>query len=477
MLTMNEQTFEEKLPFKFKMGYAGAYTTNSILDGIGMAAISFFYTDFLKLDPILASWVWFIFLFWNMFNDPLFGIIEDKTKNEKLGRRVPYLRYSAPLYVLAFLLCWYPLIDVSSQIGLFFDMLIALFVLDTFFTIVGLITYALPAEMTLTQKARSSLILFGTLFGVIGVVISYILPVFLLTSSAAATELDTVIRPAMIFIGITCGILLYASSYFIKENDYTRNEEPLGFKASIVETFKNKPFLIFEGSKIFQVIVNTTLTTSITYYVKYVLQLTSGGIVGAIPILAVFVVAIVFIFIYNKFMPRLGAKKILIFGYIWGGMGFLLLFFIGGDFITALIGFSIIGVGYSAAMIASGVLFSDTVDFDEVRTGKRRETTYAGMEAFLTKPSISIANSLFLVIISIFGYSSNMSSVDLESVKLGVLFAACIPSAIFFFIAAVILYFYPLDTPDWNAKKLELHEIHEQKEREYLASLQEKETT
>jgi GPH family glycoside/pentoside/hexuronide:cation symporter len=433
--------------------------------------VTFFYTDILGIQPYLAGIVWLIFAIWNALNDPLFGIVQDRTRTS-IGRRVPYLRFGAPAYVLAFLLCWYPFTDSTNQIGLFFNMLLVLFALDTMFTIIGLITYALPAEMTITQKGRSNLITISTLFGVVGIVISNVVPLLLLTDDVTNTQLDAVIRPVMIAISVACGAILFISSFFIKENDYTRAEEPLGFKQSLVQTAKNKPFLIFECSKFMIVIMTTTLTSCIFYYVKYVLGI-EGGFMSILPLALVLIVAVVFVVVYNGVMARFGAKKILVFGLAFGGGAFLLTFFIGGDFSTALVGFCIVGVGYSAALIAAGVLFSDTVDNDEIRTGKRRETTYAGIEALITKPAVSIANWLYLAIMGAFGYDPN-ATIGIPGppeLRTGILVAICIVPAIFSFIAAAILVFYPLDGPVWQAQKAKLQAIHEQKEREFVESL------
>lgn len=465
-----KEPFVEKIPNKYKLGYAGANTANGILSGLGFSAVTFFYTDILKIQPDLAGYVWLIFGIWNALNDPLFGIIQDRTRTS-IGRRVPYLRYGAPLYVLAFLLCWFPFADKSNQIGLFFNMLLVLFALDTMFTIIGLITYALPAEMTITQKGRSNLIMISTLFGVIGIVISQVAPLLLLTGDVSDFQMNAVIRPVMIIISVACGAVLFVSSFFIKENDYTRAEEPLGFKQSLIQTGMNRPFIIFEGSKFMIVIMGTTLTSCIIYYVKYVLGL--QGIISILPIALVLIVAIVFVVVYNGVMVRFGAKKILLFGLVFGGCAFIVTFFIGGEFSTALVGFCIVGVGYSATLIATGVLFSDTIDNDEIRTGKRRETTYAGVEALITKPAVSIANWLYLAIMGVFGYDplATISVPGPPELRTGILIAICIVPAIFAFIAAAILWHYPLDNPEWQAKKAKLQVIHEQKEREFVESL------
>jgi len=125
----------EKLPLKSKIAYGGFGAGISLPSQIAFSAITFFYTAKLGLDVELAGIAWLIFSFWNAINDPLFGFIEDKTKSEKYGRRIPYIRFGAPLYGIAFIFCWIPFVSINSQTALFFNLIIVLFVFDTMFTI------------------------------------------------------------------------------------------------------------------------------------------------------------------------------------------------------------------------------------------------------------------------------------------------------------------------------------------------------
>ncbi|MHA1843317.1 MAG: MFS transporter, partial [Promethearchaeota archaeon] len=109
-------------------------------------------------------------------------------------------------------------------------------------------------------------------------------------------------------------------------------------------------------------------------------------------------------------------------------------------------------------------------DYDETRTGKRRETTYSGVEALLTKPAISIANWMFLTIISSFGFEEG-SIAQSNSALLGIMIGFTIIPAIFALFGAFVMKFFPLDGPEWNEQKLKISHLHEQKEKEYLEYL------
>ena len=121
----------------------------------------------------------------------------------------------------------------------------------------------------------------------------------------------------------------------------------------------------------------------------------------------------------------------------------------------------------------------DIIDNDEFITGKRREGVYGGVNAIVTKPSISIANWLFVSVIVFFGFIApvlNAQDVPIKQPQsdmaiMGILFAFCIVPAIGLFISAILMHWYPLDGREWQKKKKIIIELHDQKEKEYLQKL------
>ena len=59
----------------------------------------------LGLDVNLNIIVLILFGVWNAINDPIYGFLADKTKS-KLGRRIPWIRYGAPIMAIIYALIW-----------------------------------------------------------------------------------------------------------------------------------------------------------------------------------------------------------------------------------------------------------------------------------------------------------------------------------------------------------------------------------
>ncbi|TFG28699.1 MAG: MFS transporter [Promethearchaeota archaeon] len=461
--------FSEYVPKKSKLAYGVLTGSSVILSGIAFSAITFYYNVKLGLSAQLIGIAWLLFAIWNTINDPIFGYLEDRTKSEKYGRRIPYIRFGAPFFGILFILCWFPLVDLSNDFWLFLNLLIVLLLFDTIFTIIGLINFSLPAEMGITQKVRAQIVAYGAVFTSLGFIVSFILPVYLLTGDKSA-KINPLFLITMVLIGIICSVIIFVSSFFLKENLYTQLEESLGFIDGIKQTLKNKPFLKYEFSNFSFLLAQTIFTTGIFYYIDFVLGL--SGFLTIIPLLLVFLMVFVFTPIFSKLAGKYGLKKVYIFGLLFTGSISVLLFLLGWSLLAAVIPFLLLGIGFSAIILLRPAVAADIIDFDETITGKRRETSYAGMNAVIEKPAVSIGNWIFLSLITYFGFQQNIQTQSFNA-KLGIMIAFTLIPAAFVLFSSIVMFFYPLDGPEWNKQKLNLGRIHEEKEKNYIQYLRE----
>ncbi|MHA1110973.1 MAG: MFS transporter [Promethearchaeota archaeon] len=461
---------EEKLPLSQKVNYSLANMSLNTLNGIIATGLSFFYVIILGLDPLIAGRMWLVFGIWNAINDPIMGTLQDRTRT-KMGRRKPYLLFGSFVYGALFILCWYPIGDVGNQAVLKYNFLLALCAFDTLFTMLGCILYPLPAEIAIKSSNRSTLMLWSNIIGgIFGLVTSTLTSVLLLDSGSVSIDsLHPWFRPAMIIIGVSTAIIMFVSSLFLKENMYTTDEKPLGFFKSFIETFKNGPFIVFEIGVFMVLIAQTMLSGGLLYYMKDVLRI--DGIMSTIPYAILAVSQVGFSFLINWMIKKRGLKKILIVGGVGLIVSLILLFFIGWWYIGAIIGLLLASFGIAAVSLTSSPMFSDIIDYDEVLTGKRREASYSGIQAFLTKFCISIGNWLFLQIIVRFGYITQKIFPQFpqsSTAQLGIMVAMFLIPAIITSLTLIVMIFYKLDGPEWEEQKGKLAEIHLQKEIEFL---------
>jgi len=268
---------------------------------------------------------------------------------------------------------------------------------------------------------------------------------------------------------VSMGIIMFITSFYLKENMYTTEEKPLGFFRSFTETFKNTQFIVYEVGVFMVLIAQSMLTGGLLYYMNDVLQI--EGIKSTIPYILLALSQVVFSIIINNLIKKKGLKKILILGGLWLIVSLIIMFFIGWWYIGALVGLTLASFGLAAVSLTSSPMFSDIIDYDEILTGKRREASYSGIQAFLTKFCISIGNSLFLFIIYKFGYIKREFLTylpQLYSAQFGIMLAMFLIPAVIILLTIAVIFFYKLDGPEWEAKKEKLAQIHLQKEIDFL---------
>jgi GPH family glycoside/pentoside/hexuronide:cation symporter len=285
----------------------------------------------------------------------------------------------------------------------------------------------------------------------------------------------------MIGMGIISTGLLFLSSFFIKENMFAQMQPQEGFWEGIKLTFKNKPFWWFEISSFSFSFVIPIIMTGLLYYIDYVIEL--SNLVSYAFLGTLFLGIIIGLFFGVWIVKKIRPKKTLIIVELGLAAAFLALFFVGRFVLISAIPWLLVGMGFTGGSVAVAVVTGDTIDNDELITGKRREAVYGGVNALVVKPPLSIANWFFLFLIRAFGFKEpieNVSTGELfqftqsELAKTGILFAIFLIPAILLIISALTMRKYNLDGPEWEKKKAEIMRMHQQKEKEYFDSFRKK---
>ena len=163
-----ENKSSEKLTNKQILGYAFGAIPNGLYWLIfSLFYVEFFYDD-LKLDYTYMIIGWIIYLVVNAFNDPLLGQLSDRTNREKWGgRRMPYIKYGAPIWAATFIMVWFPW-SYDNQLIMFIHYVVSICAFDTMLTLVILCWMALLPEMTPDTDERNKISFLVGLVGICG---------------------------------------------------------------------------------------------------------------------------------------------------------------------------------------------------------------------------------------------------------------------------------------------------------------------
>ncbi len=456
------QLQEERVPIKSRIWISVADSaTNTLQALVAFSALTYYFVKLRGLEIELAGIVWLVFGLWNAINDPLLGYLSDRTKTS-IGRRLPYIRYGSPLFALAFVLFWVDFPGSSgNQTLMFIQMLVALFLYDTLYTSIATNIYILPYEMAVSNKARSTIYIWKIVFMVFTVVVPIALERFKPDVGDVAGIAS--FRWLMIGFGIAMAALVFCSTFFYRENHFAQEQRQPSLFAAIRECFRNRSFVVFEVISFTVIFAQTALMQGIWLYFDEIkvstlpLYIALGlGIVGGM------------LLWINRLEPW-GVKTSTRVMSLLFALGCFVLLLGGRTVIPAAFGFFCFGFGFVGGMYLIPLMNGDVVDFDEHRTGLRREGMYAGINSFISKPAISIAQWALLSILALFGYDQTLAKGTQSTLaQAGVLVGWLAPTGVLLLISFFALGLYPLAGDEWRRIKNQLSVLHREKEKAYL---------
>ena len=375
----------EKLSTSYKTIWGIASLGTTLISGTYGALLPIFYQDYLGLSARWIAIASAIYAVWNAINDPLFGYVTDSTRF-KSGRRIPYMRFTAPFLALTFILVWFAP-SGAGDTSLFIWMLVTMLLYDTCYTIIGLVYSALLPEVSESDAERNSLQISASLFGLLGMILGFLIPDFFRPKSDEAITFLP-LQVSMIVIGVMSMVFILITTIKVKERpEFTKVDKPIPLKDALRYTFTSKSFLVLVAQNFMSVLMQALLLGMLFYLADYVLKMSTMVI-----LVCVFIPLIVGVPITSLLRKKLGvvgAQQLLLF---IAGIGLLLISFVPNPLI--LICLAMAGFGLSGPQTLTNVLFGQVADEDELRSGVRREGAFFGVNALLTKPAQSVALAL-----------------------------------------------------------------------------------
>jgi GPH family glycoside/pentoside/hexuronide:cation symporter len=462
-MSESSQLVEEFVPIQSRIWVSIADAACAMLNTFVVSiGLTYYFTSFRGMDAGLAATAWLLFGIWNAVNDPLFGYISDRTRHT-LGRRIPYIRFGAPMIGLSFLLCWMTIGGVNaSQTTMFLQMVILLFIFDSLYTAIATSIYVMPFEMAVSNKARSSIFIWKLIFSVFPLAVPLILWGFIKPEPGSSAFGFQMI---MAGFGVLMAALIFFSTFFYKEKHYQQEEVQPPFFKSLKECFTNRSFLVFEVLSFTIIYVQTALMLGLNYYL-------GEFSLPAVPLYAALGVGIVGgVFFFVRLREKLGVKVCTMIMTLIFSIGCFLVLGMGHTFLPTLVGFFCFGIGFAGGMYLIPLMNGDVVDMDEHRTGLRREGMYAGVNSFITKPAISLANSAFLWFLALYGFNfEGLTGSQSVEAQTGILMGWVLIPGILLAISFLSLFLYPLAGAKWQTIKDQLTILHLEKEKRSLAA-------
>ncbi len=404
---------ESKLPLSIKIGYGmGDVGSNFFIVTTGMFLL-FFLTNTMGVEPARAGLALLFPKLWDVVSDPIMGAISDVTKS-KMGRRRVYLLYgSVPFGLSLFFLFMAP--HYQSEISIVIHVGIVFAIACTTFTVINVPYSSMVAEMSDSYNERMSITSYRMAFASIGAMIAGGLAMPLVNIGGGGESgfqlMSLVFGLMMIFSCLIC-FRATRNTSFLPPSDKIP-----GIKTQLKIALQNRPFLMLMMSHFFQALAVGVLMAGMIYFVKHVMNLpeTAMGLIFPIFLGS----AILFIPFWVKVGIKLGKIKAYTIGLSFLTIMLFTLFFANPNQIELFYGhIFLLGIGFSSFQLFPFSMLPDTIEYDEMKSGMRREGIFSGSWAAAQKTAYSVGPSIVGFSLSLSGFVK--SGVQPESVDMGI---------------------------------------------------------
>ena len=427
---------------------SGQLGLNVTYTAIGMH-LTFFYSDIIKISPTLVAVAILLGNAWDAITDPMMGQLSDRVR-WKRGRRRPFFGFGALPMAIVFLLLFSPgYVPVHIDLSVYITVVMIL--LFTFRTVVETPYIALAPELSLDYDERTKISGYRQLFATIGDIIGAMGPLIALQIFISRTGAYATFGIIAAFLTVAGLLTAYLGT---TETGQFAKKSSLSLRSAFKATLTNKPFLIVVATVLLTIIGNNCTVALVMFIAKYWFLEESLAMNFMI---AFFIGALMSIPFWIKFAERVGKKTAYIVDItLYGILLWTILILKQDAHLAATIMMGVAGFFNLGLWILSGSIVADVVEWDQLRTGERREGAFAGIQSFIIKAAQGIGLALVNVTLAYIGYVPDVPQSADTLLKLKILYGP-VP-AVIFWIGAIIFLFYPITK---KTHKLMLEEISE----------------
>jgi GPH family glycoside/pentoside/hexuronide:cation symporter len=439
---------KDRLPVSEKVSFAsGAFTFGMIYMGMAHLAYPIFNIT-LGISATTIGIVLAIGRLWDAVTDPLMGSISDNSRL-RWGRRRPFILLGSLLCALAFIFMFWVPSDWSER-AIFIWFVFSIFFLYTASTVFSVPWLSLSYELTPDSNERTRLHAYRAYAG-IGA--SLLLPWLFSWAQSGAFD-DTMVGMRWLSVGVAVAMILTALPVFFgcKER-YAKKaatQAKIGVFKALGTTLHNRNFLILVLGVVTTMLCAPMLVGSLAIYVNsyYVYQgdTAAGAMITAQAAMVFTAIKFIILPIGVKLATRYGKRAVMRGALIIGFFAAISQFFFYTpalpqmQFLTMLL----MAPSMTCFWLLVDPMKADCADYDEWKTGMRREGTYAAVANWIEKLCITVVLAFSGYLIDASGFDPALGGEQPEGTMFTLRLLFAVAPAIASIVALISLQFYTL---------------------------------
>ena len=373
--------------------------------------------------------------------DPLVGAWSDRTRT-RWGRRRPFLLLASPLLGLAVMGLFSPVADGMEAVWWF---AITMSLAFAAWTAVQIPHAALGPELTSGHRERTRLFAVRDGLWIAGTLAAAAAPALARAAMAASGETPDE-RLVFRVLGVVYGALLIAlpwgCAWSVREPEpVTVPLPPARPLALLRDAWANHPYRRLLIAYAVAALGGALPGTLLFFYVEHVLGASSSAdlLLGSY-----FLSGFACLPAWAWIAGRVGKKQAFIAATALSVGVFAGALFLGaGDVRWFAVIVVLSGAGFGATLTLPSSMLADTLDYEELRTGERREGLFMGLWGVTMKASAAIGAGVALPIIGVAGYAVGMPAPPAAVMAIRLLY--CAVPCVCYALALSVIWSYPID--------------------------------
>lgn len=459
----------QNVPITERIGYAVGDTASNLFFQTFILFITIFYTDVFGISAKAVGTMFLVTKVWDAVNDPMMGLISDRTET-RWGKFRPYILWFAiPFGIVGILTFTTPNLSPGGKLIYAY---ITYTLLMMLYTIVNVPYSALMGVITSNARVRTIISQFRFVAAFIGGLIVQFSALRMVQRFGAGNDALGWQRAMMVLSSLAV-VLFFITFKTTKERVHPPKGQKSQLKDDLKDLGKNKPWLMIGGATVFQLTHILIRTSCIMYYFTYFVQNQEVMLLGKLhnfsyqSMVSVFFMAgsvfQIFGSLLASYFSKVLGRKYTYAGFLGASGIFSALFFLLGpnDIILMFAFHFLVSFALGPVSVLQWAMYADTADYSELETGRRATGLIMSASLFALKLGVALGASMLAWILAGYGYVPNVQQTahSLLGIKLSISIYAAIPALI----GAAIMFFYPLT----NEKMVEIEgELNARREKE-----------
>ena len=406
---------DDKPKFSEKLGYGmGDTASNIVFQGVNILLL-YFYTDVMGLAPATVALIFVGVRIWDTVNDPLMGIIADRTQT-KHGKYRPYLLWMAvPFGLVTFLTFAAPSMSEPLKIAY---ATVTYLILMMVYTAINVPYSALMGVMTANSEQRtilSSYRFVGAFTAALIISMAARPMVSLFGGGQGSEGFDEAFGFRITFLLLaTLATILFLVTFFTTRERVAppKITEP-NIRKDVAVLLQNRAWLVMAAAGLLT-LSNVAVRNAVTFhFFKYYVGDDGSAFVLFLDKTSLFLtlgsLAFILGLVFTKSLARMFGKRNALIGLtVLNALTMMAFFFIPPEAYWTMVAINVLGsilAGPTPALVWS--MYADVADYGEWRTGRRSTGLVFSAAMFAQKMGLTIGGAGAGALLAMIGFVAN----------------------------------------------------------------------